>query len=107
MSDYEYAHPAYHLKVGFDGRPIYKPGKYEWKGKTVQGRFRTGIILIKGELKQRITRAIGERVNDREIDDLIIDCYSLMIEYMKGVNYFAKHITPHIYVAEAKKLARS
>jgi hypothetical protein len=101
-----YENPKFGLKVGFQARWIYEQKVLERKGQLVPRPLCTGGILIEGELKGVLEKAVDTHASKVEIDDLIKDCYELIIGFIKGKYEFDRFgVKPHIYVAETRRFS--
>lgn len=61
----------------------------------------TGAILVKGERKNALAKALGSRANDDEIDQFVRDCYELISEQMIAQSDLNRlGVKPHIYAAK-------
>jgi hypothetical protein len=66
----------------------------------------SGIILIDGQLQQRLDEATGQRLSKAEIEALKCDCYDLIVEFLRA-NYArvtTAELQPHIYTAASGAL---
>ncbi len=66
----------------------------------------SGVILIDGQLRQRLEEAAGQRLSKIEIEALECDCYDLIIEFLRAnyARFVTVELQPHIYVASSSAL---
>ncbi len=101
-----YENPGFGLKVGFQARFIYDHRPVEKDGKIIQWPICLGIILIEGELRGLIEKALDGRASKDQIDDLVRDCYELIVVFIRAKDDRQRRfgVQPHIYQAAASRL---
>jgi len=97
-----YTNPAYKINVPFEARFIRDELLIDGARRVAY----SGVILIDGQLRQRLEEVAGQRLSKTKIEILECSCYDLIVEFLRA-NYTrlkTVELQPHIYVTSSSAL---
>jgi hypothetical protein len=83
VGDFEYTCPRHDLRISFNGVYLKGPTTVDAFGARRAWEIEIGVVLIRGEIGQKIRDAKQRRLDNVEIATLVEECYELLAEQVR------------------------
>jgi hypothetical protein len=98
-----YRHPQFGARIKFHAKWVNEKRAIDREG-LVERSVSLGLLLIEGELLAFIGRALERRDAKVEAQSLVLDCYELIIAFLRASNERAGYSDlPHVYATSIKE----
>jgi hypothetical protein len=83
IGDFEYTCPRHDLRISFNGVYLKEPTMVDAFGAKRAWEIETGVVLIRGEIAEKIRGAKRNKLSDDDVAALVEECYELLAEQVR------------------------